>query len=427
MAFTGIRNLGSLTKLGNVLSSSVSETLGLGSSLGLPIAIEFGAGSLKILQISAGDPPALVAAASLETPEDLLDDANKRLRFQLEGLPRLLRHGGFKGRRAVCAIPTAGIMCKHVSLGRVDGMSLASQVADALPSTFGMDSSMLVHRYSEVPGAEKGNKTDVIITGVARDVVARLMSAINGCKLRPVGMHSGFASVLRTFDHIHKRDSDAAINTIYLDLGSNTTSVMISHGRELAFGRVINKGGHHLDAMICKQLKCELSEARALRMAGDSVFKPAPRAVVGVPAAAALVTPDGHDNTPRADERGLQPMTAGFTPDITTQPRMAIAPPSADVSEVIEAITDEVLMCLRYHETQFPARKVERAIFVGGEARHRGLCQAIARALKLPAQMADPLARIARTGSEPAVGVDLKQPQPGWAVALGLCLSPTDL
>ena len=84
-------------------------------------------------------------------------------------------------------------------------------------------------------------------------------------------------------------------------------------------------------------------------------------------------------------------------------------------------------MRLRYHDSQFPGKRVDRAMFVGGEARHRGLCQAVARALRLPAQMADPLARIARTGAEPALGVDLKQPQPGWAVALGLCLSPTDL
>ena len=32
-----------------------------------------------------------------------------------------------------------------------------------------------------------------------------------------------------------------------------------------------------------------------------------------------------------------------------------------------------------------------------------------------------------RTGVEPASGVDFKRAQPGWAVALGLCLSPTDL
>jgi len=43
------------------------------------------------------------------------------------------------------------------------------------------------------------------------------------------------------------------------------------------------------------------------------------------------------------------------------------------------------------------------------------------------AVLADPMASIARTGNEPTMGVDLSSPQPGWVVALGACLSPTDL
>jgi Tfp pilus assembly PilM family ATPase len=84
-------------------------------------------------------------------------------------------------------------------------------------------------------------------------------------------------------------------------------------------------------------------------------------------------------------------------------------------------------LSLRYHESLFPGRKIERVIFLGGESKSRSLCQNVARVLKLPAQLADPLARVGRSGNEPVVGVDLKQPQPGWAVALGLALSPTDL
>jgi Tfp pilus assembly PilM family ATPase len=97
------------------------------------------------------------------------------------------------------------------------------------------------------------------------------------------------------------------------------------------------------------------------------------------------------------------------------------------MDEMLEGFTDEVRICLRYHAGQFPSRKIDRAVFVGGESRHRGLCQHVAKALRLPAQMADPLARLARTGKEPTVGVDLREPQPGWAVAMGLCMSPTDL
>ena len=49
------------------------------------------------------------------------------------------------------------------------------------------------------------------------------------------------------------------------------------------------------------------------------------------------------------------------------------------------------------------------------------------RVLRLGAESADPLARVARSGKEPTTGLTLDQPQPGWAVALGMCLSPTDL
>ena len=64
---------------------------------------------------------------------------------------------------------------------------------------------------------------------------------------------------------------------------------------------------------------------------------------------------------------------------------------------------------------------------MGGESRVTAVCQHVARSLKLQAQLADPLARVARSGSEPVSGVDFKEPQPGWSVALGLALSPTDL
>jgi Tfp pilus assembly PilM family ATPase len=127
------------------------------------------------------------------------------------------------------------------------------------------------------------------------------------------------------------------------------------------------------------------------------------------------------------EERRTGQAPPGLTPDLTAQPSVAVSPPRADLSEPLEILTDEISMCLRYHESIFPERRVDRAIFIGGEARHIGLCQHIARTLRLPAQVADPMAGIARTGSEPTAGVDFRQGQPGWALALGLCLSPTDL
>ena len=53
------------------------------------------------------------------------------------------------------------------------------------------------------------------------------------------------------------------------------------------------------------------------------------------------------------------------------------------------------------------------------------LCQQIARSMSLAAQVGDPLVRMGRT-SDVGVesGIDRRQPQPSWSVALGLSMGP---
>jgi len=84
-------------------------------------------------------------------------------------------------------------------------------------------------------------------------------------------------------------------------------------------------------------------------------------------------------------------------------------------------------MCSRYFETIFPGRVVDRVIFIGGESRHVAMCQRVAKAVGLPATLGDPLARLMKDGVT-QTRVDLRQPQPGWAIAvgLGIGLSPAE-
>ena len=97
-------------------------------------------------------------------------------------------------------------------------------------------------------------------------------------------------------------------------------------------------------------------------------------------------------------------------------------------ADTMECLVDELQLCLRYHQTLFPKHPIEKLVFLGGEAKQVKTCQTIARALRVAAQLGDPLARLARVGSsKTASNVDLDQPQPGWAVPMGLCLSEANL
>lgn len=370
MPLRAMQRLGSMTPLGVVTKAA------------FPIAIDFGASSMKVLQIAPGDPPSLVAAGCVETPDDVREDIGKRLAFQLGALSKLLRGIGFRGRRAVCAIPAEQTYCKALEFARGEG-SLTQLVASTMAAQLERDASSMVFRHFEVGESGKGGKTEVLCLAAGRDLVERMMVGLKGAKLDVVGVHCEFPAMLRAFDYLNRRGTDDTMDTLVLDLGAETTKAVIARGMDMVFARCIPFGGRTLDEALDRQTGCGQSRARERRLAAEDL--------AGGSASGGEV------------RRGV------------------------NLSETLEILTDEVQMGLRYHEGAFPGRRVGRAIFVGGEARHMGLCRHIARTLKLPAQVADPLARVARTGKEDVIGVDLSHPQPGWALAVGMSLCPTDL
>lgn len=412
---------------------------GLMNQLGMPIAIDFGCSSLKLLQVQGGDGPTLVAAACLPTPDDLLHDHAKRLAFQIEALPKLVKSCGFKTRRAVCAIPSSQSFVRHMQFSVEPGVSLAALVKTALGQQLGCDPSALVLRHIEVGQVGRTNKTEVICMAAARDLVGKLMNAMKAAKLEPVGMHMECTAAIKPFDAITRREEDANLTSVYLDMGAGTTNLMIAHGRNLVFTKNLPIGGRDLDAAAAKQLKVELGEARLERLKLTEVVQvapPPPAAAVAtepkpVESGFALLAAGLRKSEARAtatleDRRQGQP-APGLSADLTQHSRREFQGPRINLGETVEMLTDEIAGCLRYHEAVFPERRVNRAIFMGGESRHLGLAQHIARTLRLPAQVADPMAGVARTGKEATPGVDFRQPQPGWAMVLGLCMSPTDL
>ncbi len=378
----------------------------------MPIAIDFGAGSLKVLQLAPGEPESLVSAGEILTPDDCLYDPAKRIRFQIEALPRLVKQCKFKTQRAVCAVPSPLLFCKHLQFQKSDEVSTQDMLDAALPAQVGCDASMLLTRHIEVELGSRAARSEVICFAAGRELVARLMHAIKAARLEPVGIHNEFTALLRAFAPT-RAQGGADKSTLYIDLGRASTNVMIARAGRMLFARTIGFGGLHLDQAITAQLKCSLSQARQQRLALTSLAPAASSAGASDEAAANTEAPAS------AGEGGAPASPAAATVSRVTH--------QIDLSEPVEILVDEISMCLRYQKSLMPEQGVESVVFVGGESRHRPLCAEIARALRLPAQAGDPMTRIARTGAEACVDVDLSQAQPGWAVAMGMCLSPTDL
>lgn len=366
------------------------NSVGLMKQLSPAIGVDFGVSSLKLIQVQPGPVPTLIAAALIDTPDEMVDDHARRLDFQMAQLSKLVKKGGFRGKRIICSLPSWQLFCKHLQVQRIDGVPMSQVIGAAVGQQIGCDPGALVLRHREVSAAG-GGKAEVIVNAAARSAVQHMVSTMRKSGLEPVGIHSEFDAAMKAFEIAGGGDQECV--ALYLDFGAHTTKAMIGHGKTIVFERVIEVGGRQLDRAVAKQLKCAMGEARRTRLA------------------LARLMPEGHSGEGMAMLRASEPSTDS----------------EVNLREPLEILADEIRMGLRYHDGLFPGRRIDQAVFLGGESRQQAFSHSVATALGMNTKLADPLAKVARTGSEPSQGVDLKQPQPGFGVAVGLCHCPADL
>jgi len=418
------------------------------SNPAMPIAINFGSTSVKLLQLATGERSQLQAAAELALPSSVHENTDELFETYDRELPKLIREGRFKGKRVVCSVPTHQTIIQHMQLPVQEGVKREDLVKSQLQIQMGIAPGSAVIRSIDVAELNRAgqNRAEVICFAIPRDVVMRYVAMLARHKLEVIGVHAEAMAMVHAFDHIHQRQGDENITTMYIDLGYAGTRVAIAHGTKIVFARAIQVGGFHFDQHIAKQLDCDLTDATAHRLAMNP--QPLQRTNPTPPPTtpngdennsmamlnAAMARENATENKPQQHEAGVTVVAGerreGKAPAaIATSVEPADASNSTqghiDLSELLDTISDEISMCLRYHNGLFPSRSIDRAILVGGEARQRWLCQHVVRALRLPAQLGDPLA--AMTSQDENLytpGLDRTQPQPGWTVACGLAATP---
>lgn len=379
-----------------------------------PILVDFGQSSVKCLQVTGGASPSIVAAAELPIPSPLRDDGEASLAFVAEGLPDLLRRRGFRGRRVACAASAGSMTVQHLQLAPSDGVDPREQVKLAMATRLGRSPEQFVIRSISVGEVHRDGSVrhERICFATPRDEVMRVVEMFRRHRYSVVGMHDGFQSLLRAFGHLHRREEDREVRTLYIDLGWSHTKAAIAHGDRLVFAKCIPVGGRTYGA----EAGPAAAAAGARREALDGLDAAFASLRLAMGRRNGEAAPPAAASVLEADRRLGRP-APGFAGPIDSD--SAVEQPG----EVLEQLGQELSMCLRYYQSVFPETSVDRAIFVGGEARRLAVCQSIARTLRLPAQLGDPLARL---GGMERSGL-AEGPHPGWAVACGLGSAPADL
>ncbi len=345
------------------------------------IGVDLGSGSVKMAQLrTSAEAMEILALAQAQIDLPPSADQHIRLEAQAQQVRRLLKEAGFKGRQAVVSLPTESVFLQPIRLPHVAGEQLPSLLEQELQGKlpWNAEPTVMRHILAGTVYAEAGEMQEMLVVAVARKALDEYLSALAKAGLDIVAVNIEACALVECFARFFRRASDEGRMTLFIDIGSSSTKVVLAQGPKMVFAHNLALGGNAMDAELAKALKIPLAQAHAVR-----------RKMVG-----SQVHTQAEDELFRL----------------------------LDVK--IAQITDDITHCLLYCESAFRNQAVERVIFVGGQAHNKRLCQSIAQRLNLPAQVGDPLAGVQRS-SQAQETLGETGPCPAWAVAVGLSLGAT--
>lgn len=410
-----------------------------------PIGVDFGSDSLRLAQVHwTGEEHRLIAAASADVPSHVRNNLPARIAFFSDTVRDLLAQGNFKGRAAVLALPGASMFIQHLRMPKLDDENLKKALVWESRGKLPIDPTQALMRHI-IAGdiyQDAEPKQEVIVMAAARDLINQFLAAAARAKLDIVGMNVEPSATLDCFSHVYRRKMDAEVTNCFVDIGCGSTRTFITRGGQIMFARVIPVGGDHFTRAVAAAMKIPFDEAKLLRVKLCQALPALDehREKQEIRAAAAAAPAPSEENSFALLSAALGQSHAAAAPQaavaVAEAPAVVKDAPSNELlrqaalvdqacREPLGKLIEELDLCRRYFESTFPNKPVERLVFVGGEARQRGLCAGIAQQLGLAAQVGDPMVRMGRI-SEIGIesGIDRRQPQPNWAVAIGLSMGP---
>ncbi|HTN74869.1 MAG TPA: pilus assembly protein PilM [Pirellulaceae bacterium] len=338
-----------------------------------PIGIDVGTRSVKLVQFTA-DQKELVEISRAELAAGDLRALTSEVYAErvADAISRAREGRNFRGKNIVLGLSDRDLYLQNIRVPRCDGPELERVIMQEAAGRIPYNVGETEIRYFEMADVRQGDATlrEVVIMACHRPNLERVLGICPLTNLQPIAVDVETAALVRSYASQYRRDEDRQQRALCLHIGYNSTAVVITKGDEPLFVKYLDVGGRHFDESVAKHLSMELVDAAALRR---------------------------NNGDRRADAQD---------PEIASSIAEGMRP-------VIERLSNELAMCIRYHSVTFRGQPLVRLVIGGGEAA-TSLLESLGKRLSLKCELSDPLRYYTLTSNVGRRGQ--------WDVAVGLAL-----
>jgi len=377
----------------------------------LPIGLDIGHNSVKMIQlVMNGGQISVLAADKVRIDRSIDGDGEKRRSFVISAIKQMLAEGKFHGRNVVSCLPNDRLKITSLRLAEAEDEKIEQALRKEVAQRFGLDPDKDAINYVLAGNVRQGDeiKNELILFAADNETIKSHIGMLEEAQLRPVGIDTIPCALFRSFDRSLRRQEDREQTVVFVDVGSRFTTVVFGRGGEISFVKQIPIGGEKFNREIAARLGISINEAETLR--GKLRMERSASDERGLWAPASDATEQGG---------GVPISQNGVLLDASTRQVMVDA-----IGVVAEELAREISLCFRYYTVTFRGKRVERAIFAGGEAYENILLNVLRRQLTVEVEVAQPL-----KGFD-MMNINFDSDRRGllceWAVAVGLSLKGWD-
>lgn len=350
-----------------------------------PIGLDIGHDSIRMIQLETeGAKVHVLAAAKARIPEEVCGNEDSKRTFVIAQVREMLAGGYFHGKDVVSCLPSDKLKITSLRLGESDAEQIECALRKEMSQRFGMDPDVDSMDYLVAGSVRQGEelKSELILFAVDRKTIEDHIGMLEGAGLVPVAIDPMPCALFRSFERSLRRQEDRERTVVFINLGSEATTVVFGDMGEISFIKQIPTGGKRFNREIGSKLGVEVEEVERLRD---------------------MLRSDSNDDR-------LDPATRQVIVDT--------------IGSIGEELAKEIALCLRYYKVTFRGTRLEKAVFTGGEAYENILMNVLKRQLPVDVDIARPLKGFDLSGD--GAGIDFDNDRRGvlceWAVAVGLGL-----
>ncbi len=349
-----------------LFGSRSSIGLDLGShTLKAVEVVPAGGGAFKVTRLGVAPTPPGAVADGVAASAEALSAAIKNL----------LSTAGIRGNRVVTALGGEAVIVRELKLPEMPEAELEQAVAYEAERYLPYGVRDVSRDFQVLGKAPEEGQLEILLVAARKEVVNRQLAALQMTGLSTTILDVAPFSMLRAVGHPNGR----AGTVVFVDLGAESSDIIIMEGERLRLARNISTGGNAVTKAIAEALSLETPAAQTLK------------------------------------EDRAQLLLEGQQPEDPTIVHLHEA-----ILPVINSIFTEVRRSLDYYQTRSRGQAIGKVVLTGGTAKLRNLAPFLSEELGLPVEVGNPFASFRTEAALPQEY--LNDIAPMMAVAVGLAL-----